>query len=1160
MNAIVEKTNRGKYLAAVFAMFMVLAGAVIVLSDNGVDAAAGETTYIHGGINPAEQPQEYTAGAVVIVDGDLTIPEKAILKINGATFTVQEGYTVTIEEGGALILDGKSIVAINGTIDVDGGVFTNNVERSTVATDKTGVTVSGSVIVEGEGAQITGTGDLFVKSGATVEINDGAKITGIDIILDNNASMTYNGITDKTGFYVKANVSGDYYASAVAQIKGVEATDGDLSDITFTVTSKNISGYTWDAENDRAVSQTIRQYILGVDGAVDNQETLTFTAANSSTVNSTKYFTSADYAEAYNGLTPVEYRYDAIVDGIVAVADLDVENNAALVNNAYMNVIGTVSVADNSKKDVDDAGKVTNTGTVSVAGSVSMDAVSLNDGMGTIAINGGTVTIADGEDTVGKNYLYGAYYVDADDVMHISSLDAALAGAVTAEVDEVEVYATVNSEIDDYKVGGYVVSGELEIPAGIELNVYNGLVVAGTMTVNADAGMKIGSYGHIYVDGKVVDNSRDLAKAEPDMTFEVKIVEGEGRTAINTYTTLATALNEVTEGTIYLYNNVKVEGTMNIPAGVTVTYDDEVTEGDITLEEKATLNVNGTLVLTGSHKLVCTAEDATVNANNVIKTATESTNVSGEIAGAHFNATLGEDDVDYDYITSVAYAAENSAEINGTITVEGAVAMGDVTFTKGEDNELIVSIENDYVTDEKSVATGNITLANGPVLNLIGAFTGTVNADVTAGATTVTFDKAYGAQIAFDSEETVESTVTEMILGNAADAETVAGKTTVTAGEVTVATAVFDNLAIASGAVMDVTGTLTVNAADVTDKVNTIPKEFPVYTEQAIESLLATLTVDGTLNIDERAALAAAVAVIDGTVEINERATDVTFEGVVVNGAINNASTTPVNASIALVNGTIAGESKTDALIAYPGSTLDTEEISGGNAEATVFYINGEEYATMYAAATNVPVYAIMLFADVPGVQPASAVFYSDAAMTQPLVGLDIAAAADKLANDATPDFSVVGLLNLFGATSYYVGTYDNIYIAMDPAEVKGTVSVGTGLDLYIDNVRFTASGEDYLLTVGTHTVSFDVKAGYDGANATITFNGQTVQNGGSITVTADMTEYTLVASGAVPSQGQVVIDQGSDDGMGITDYLLIILVILVIVLAIFVALRMMRS
>ena len=57
------------------------------------------------------------------------------------------------------------------------------------------------------------------------------------------------------------------------------------------------------------------------------------------------------------------------------------------------------------------------------------------------------------------------------------------------------------------------------------------------------------------------------------------------------------------------------------------------------------------------------------------------------------------------------------------------------------------------------------------------------------------------------------------------------------------------------------------------------------------------------------------------------------------------------------------------------------------------------------------------------------------------------------------------------------------------------------------------------------------------------------------------MTEYTLVASGAAPSQGQVVIDQtGGDDGMGITDYLLIILVILVIVLAIFVALRMMRS
>ena len=102
-----------------------------------------------------------------------------------------------------------------------------------------------------------------------------------------------------------------------------------------------------------------------------------------------------------------------------------------------------------------------------------------------------------------------------------------------------------------------------------------------------------------------------------------------------------------------------------------------------------------------------------------------------------------------------------------------------------------------------------------------------------------------------------------------------------------------------------------------------------------------------------------------------------------------------------------------------------------------------------------------------------------------------------------------------------------------------------------------------FALSVGTHTVSIAAEYGYDATNATITFNGQTVQNGGTITVTADMFDdgFTLAASGAVPatSGGSTTVVSG-DDGMGLTDYLLIILVILIVVMAIMVAMRLMRS
>ena len=62
-----------------------------------------------------------------------------------------------------------------------------------------------------------------------------------------------------------------------------------------------------------------------------------------------------------------------------------------------------------------------------------------------------------------------------------------------------------------------------------------------------------------------------------------------------------------------------------------------------------------------------------------------------------------------------------------------------------------------------------------------------------------------------------------------------------------------------------------------------------------------------------------------------------------------------------------------------------------------------------------------------------------------------------------------------------------------------------------------------------------------------------------SSTIDGDTRTVQIVLSGTEATVQEPVV-VGEDDGMGITDYLLIILVILVIVLAIFVALRMMRS
>ena len=91
-----------------------------------------------------------------------------------------------------------------------------------------------------------------------------------------------------------------------------------------------------------------------------------------------------------------------------------------------------------------------------------------------------------------------------------------------------------------------------------------------------------------------------------------------------------------------------------------------------------------------------------------------------------------------------------------------------------------------------------------------------------------------------------------------------------------------------------------------------------------------------------------------------------------------------------------------------------------------------------------------------------------------------------------------------------------------------------------------------YNLGVGTHTISWSEGTGYDISDVTVAFNGQTVQNGGTITITVDMTDFTIIASDAVPSRGGSTTT--TDDGLSLTDCLLIV------VMAIIVALRLMRS
>ncbi len=1146
MNTTVMKTNTGKLMAIALILAVAVAGVAVMFSDSEVDAAKG--TQIYGG-ETLTNTQNFTDVNVRVVD-DIIIDKGGILNINGGNFTIDEGVKVIVRNGGIININDVSgetsgsvgLVTINGSVEVskESFFYINGTASGTFKDD--GVVVNGSLtatnggVIESKGSQM-----ILINNGGNLDIKKNGGIAGINVNIAVGGSFSFNG-TSK-GLFTVSSYGGTGSNISISSVIVEPTSSNNVSNLKFSTTSSNINAYkTGDSQ-----PTLVKQYMLNISGTVANGS---ITLKGNDAMDD--YFTSKD-VDSSN----VSYMYNDFVRGTIVIDGKLTVSEEASINvdpKAYVLLSGELDV----KSPETGATENKIQGTIEVSGKLTIDADDVfkqdnNNDRGILAINGGSVDIDNNDNVNGKFAVYGAFWTDSDDITHITDLQTAITNAVAAGETEVYICGLANSwykgQNPDDGRGSYVISSDVTIPDEVDVTVLCGVIVAenATLTISADATVTFQEdWSGMYVFGKVIDY--DTYLNEDQMKFEVKSVTETDTETINTYTTFKTAISETTSGTIYLYSDVKIDENLTIPADVTVTYA-EGKNGTISFDAdaKATLTIDGTLYLADANDKI-DATNGTVTVNNMIKYSNDAS-INGTVAGAYFIASLGEDADNTKYITSVATAASNSAQIPGDVIITGKVSMGDATFTQGEGNNLAIKFKNDK---DKNIATaGTITLVGKIVFDTTGgAFTGTVSSDVTDGTSSVSFNGASGAVIDFYTSETVESTTTNMTL----EGINSLGKITVSTGKVYISTdgATINDLTVSSGAELVVPKGAVLNVPAGTIDTKLIPKEFPIYNESNI-SAVENLDIDGTLTIE--GTVSGFIATVDGIININKGS--VSLEGAYVNGTISNTDGT-ADISIAMLKGTVSGEIIIDALFAYNGSDVTGAEIFGGvadtDAKSTTYFVNGTEFVTVYAQA-NVPIDAVMLGMDASGVLTDTAVFNSDADMTQAIYGIDIKSSASKL---KTSDLNIQSLLGIF-QNSISVGDYQTIYIGMDPAQVPGTISAGTGLDLYIDNIKWDPTMGS-TLDVGSHTVSFNVKAGYDGADAKITFNNQVVENGGTIEITGDMTTFTLVATGAVP-QSSVVIDSGSSDsGMGLTDYLLIILVVLIVIMAIMVAMRLMRS
>ena len=1255
MNANVSKTNTGKILAAILVFAMVFAGATILFSEES-NAASDNTQQYSGTVDGVQ-----TLYNNVVINDKLTVTTNGVLIIEG-NLTVNDGVDVTIQNGGQLIVKGE-LVTINGDVTVTGNGTNKNYDfdkdewkptdssakwEPTETTGESAIRIAGSatvpefkdsgIIVNGNITvtrnavfDVTGNGSgyILVNNGGTVAItkvgSSVGTIDGVYVYLAVGGTFEFNGrATAGSSVTVSTYGTGAVYTTGTAVISSqIEAESGitlkspsNTSNLTFTNVNSTYTGYYYDSEKKDVSTQSIREYALSISGTVANFDKISISGKISDS--NTNYFTSEAAADQYNGEigSNVYYYNDKVMGTAVISETLTISSTAAfeVQNTAFVSVSGTLNINETEQRDFDNAvssgtapsdlGLISISGIIEVSGTMNANAHNIVGSLfGTIAIDGGNIEIADFRDAYsGTLGFYGAYYEDeTDDIAYMGDLSAVIAGATAAGIQEVFVYGTYlsNEQTDGY--GSYIVSSDITIPEGISLTIGSGLLVDEGATMTVSSGVYITfDVGKVFVDGKLVDQSLEFEVYEKtDMSFEVKSVSTDELT--NTYTSLAIALRETTSGTIYLYSDVKVDGTMTINENVTVQYADDndlasdnMDAGISFADEDAELVVNGTLYIGGKHTLTTAVKDpvgvnGTVTVNNVIRyDNTDNIADTEKIAGAYFTAAIGNLDP-YSYITSVAYAATNSSSITNIITIKGNLSVGDVTFTQGDDADEGLKVEIIAFNAERDVVSaGTVTLVGDVNFVLTNMFTGTVQSEVTAGTSAVQFNKVSGAQIDFATDNSGDSETTTMVFAkDTTSTRVVNGAVIISTGTVyidvigDVKETIVNNLTVSSGATLVVSEDATLTAEIWNYDLKKVPGNLPVFTDESIAGAVC-LTVDGTLTVEKSATLNADLALINGT--LNNNGT-VEFIGAQVTGALNIAEDSDVTDIIILiVDGSISGEYNTAYTVAMTGADVSNAIVNPNSyhetgAETTTYYINGEEFATVYAAETFIipgvseiteaPIEAILLFADVDGVKNETAKMYSDAAENNVIFEMtgDINTTIERIISGIKNGSSVTGdLKTLLGAlSSDVVGDYENVYITMEPADVSGTITVYQGMDLYIDGKSISNFAQydsenrvTYVLPVGQHTYAIQVDPGLTGTPV-ITLDGETI-TGGTFTISQDAKTFQIVVTGDI-SQDVPVVDGGNgDSGMGLTDYLLIILVVLIVIMAIMVAMRLMRS
>ncbi|MFT0899773.1 beta strand repeat-containing protein, partial [Candidatus Methanoprimaticola sp. MG2] len=1069
---------------------------------------------------------------IVTVSGTWTIVKDANITIEGK-LVVPEGCTIIVSAGAVLNFNAAS-AEIDGTIVIMGAeeLTTGPVGAAIVNVDNySKIEVSGTITVDGV-LNIKNNADVEIMTGSSAVVTENGSIVNSNgkLTVGIDALLTINGI-----------VNGEIYNyGTVTYDSDVKATVD--STINMCANGAKVEIVNWVAENGKKITITDagitlekgkKSYVATVGNTVTITATTTatngavvsgITVTEGAVLEKNKRFDDSEAESASNPQFLVKNVMD--VSGNIVISDDETDHNSTLA----IDIAGLGGATVSSDLVINEDITVRNAGKLDVTGKiVGTD--------GTFENGTATVTVKDEGSIVSKNLLTGV----VNSAMYKTKVTV---GTSTSTIyNYVTIDTALNVAGSDATIKAITVLGDQtltasnKIPADVTVTVTGKLTIGGEeyegVKLDVDATGKLTGTGIVDVEGTLYATDKTkvtTATIESDVYSE-EVIDGKVvKDGWAKWTNLATALAEAQPGdviTISTEGTVTLESNTTIPSGVTVVVTD-ATAGFI-LKDGVTLTIDGTLQteidITAETRFAKTAVDilpaesdtytdsSAIVVNGTLEslvgikyaepaTGNESpaslSTDGAPISGAYYLNADG-----YKCVSPLTVAIANIADVASKIEIKGEVTVGDITFDATDD-----CTEIEVINGAKFTAA-SVTLV-GSTLDIIGTFNGSVVVGDTTVALgnikTLTVADNEGAMAFVNAGEKADSNIS----GNAS--------ITIVAGTFTAKTSIGGtsvDFIVASGATVVSEGAI-VNGDFYIQGTVTVASGKSL----AAETGKVMIENGGILSVDAGSSTTAPGSATFKTLYVGMTSEDTT-------------------GSVATINGPITMMSDAIAYVAAGSSISDEAQTVLDKMYSTQYNVDGALWMTVYAQSNAVDVDAVEK-------APVENAWFAGWENSE-------GAKATDAAHVGAEDWKIVNAIiekNVYKVFVYANEGIANVYVDGNLMQ-KGMIDDGDQI----------IQGYFLMVSAGEHEITYDLTNGWTGT-AAFKVNGDAISGN---TFTAEGTPETdtvadtfktityevqisgLEKSGYVPDSP----DAPAESGMGITDYLLIILVVLIVVMAI---------